>query len=265
MSISLITRADDFGSSRSANRAIVEAAITGDYIRNVSCMAPAPMMADGAPLLKDCTHICLGMHFTINAEWSLIKWPPISDISEVPALVTEEGAFLADPALFTQRMPPMEQVLMELNAQLDYLTGLGLPIRYVDSHMLPEKFIPGLADVLSQWANQKGLVNHLQYYRFPSAKATAPCVTLETGLKALENWLDVLSEGQYFTVLHPAVGGREMLLCCNRDIPMGTVSAERNVEYELLLSRQPERMCEERGIRRLRYDEALPQANPMMF
>lgn len=265
MGLSLITRADDFGSSRSANLAIAKAALTGSYIKNVSCMAPGPMMEEGAELLQHCPHICLGMHVTLNAEWSLIKWPPICDPRDVPMLVTREGAFLEDPVLFGERMPPLEQVLREIDAQLDFLTQLGLPIRYVDTHMLPEKFIPGLAEALTAWAQRKGLINHLRYYRFPAQLEPSHGDRLAAGLLALESWLDTLEDGQYFTAMHPAVGGREMLLCCNPRVPMGMVSLARDIEYRMLLSREPERMCAARGIVCLRYDEATALENPQMF
>lgn len=265
MSITLITRADDFGSSRSANRAIAEAAVTGGYIKNVSCMAPAPMMEDGAGLLAGCKHICLGMHFTLSAEWSLIKWPPICDPADVPGLVTDLGAFPETPAVFAERIPPMEQVLRELDAQLDFLTQLSLPIRYVDGHMLPEKFIPGLAQAMAEWADRKGLINHLYYYRFPAQMEPSHCLTLPEGLQALDHWLGLLEDGQYFSAMHPAIGGREMLLCTNRETHWGMVSAARNVEYEMLRSREPERLCSQRGISCVRYDEASPLEHPDSF
>ena len=266
MSVTLITRADDFGSSRSANLAILNAAGKGDYVKNVSCMAPAPMMADGAEMLAACRRLCIGMHLTLSAEWRLIKWPPILPVQQVPALVTADGAFPEDPAVFAQTVPPLEQVLAEMDAQLDYLTRLGLDIRYVDSHMLPEKFIPGLMEEMPRWAERKGLICHLGYYRFPETRMEpGPCQTAQEGLQALAAWLDDLVDGQYFSVMHPAVGGREMMLCCNDAVPMGLVSTARNTEYEMLLSRKPEEMCRERGIRCLRYDEAAPVEHPQLF
>ncbi len=265
MSLSLISRADDFGSSRSANLAILNAAAKGEYIKNVSCMAPAPMMADGAPMLKKCSHLCLGMHLTLSAEWRLIKWPPVAPVNKVASLITSDGAFPEDPAVFAQSRPPLEEVLAEMDAQLDYLIRLGLDIRYVDSHMLLEKFIPGLMEEMPQWARHKGLICHLSYYRFPQQMEAAHAHTLEDGLLALKDWLDSFEDGQYFGVMHPAIGGREMLLCCNGQIPMGEVRCLRNVEYEILLSGVPEKLCRERGIRCLRYDEAREIEHPQMF
>jgi predicted glycoside hydrolase/deacetylase ChbG (UPF0249 family) len=155
MSISLVTRADDLGSSHATNSAIAGAAVTGDYIKNVSCMAVGPLIEEGAELLRNCRNICFGMHATLNAEWDLIKWGPISHPSEVPSLVTPEGAFFSDPSRFAAHPPDPDQVLLEYDRQLDLLTRLGLDIRYVDSHMLPELFVEGLNQAMSDWAKQK--------------------------------------------------------------------------------------------------------------
>jgi hypothetical protein len=54
-----------------------------------------------------------------------------------------------------------------------------------------------------------------------------------------------------------------MLLCSNANVPVGMVSTCRDVEYRLLLSRSLEQACDERGIRRLRYDEAESQGTTL--
>jgi hypothetical protein len=59
--------------------------------------------------------------------------------------------------------------------------------------------------------------------------------------------------------MHPARASREMLLCRNERVPAGVTLARRDVEYRLLLSNRLEQTCDERGIRRLRYDEAESQ------
>ena len=257
MAVSLITRADDFGSSHSANTAILDSA-KGRFIKNVSCMAPGPLLAQGAALLKRQRHLCLGMHLTLNAEWDLIKWPPLSDAARVSGLVEENGAFKEDPLRFLVEPPPLDQVMLEADAQLDYLTRLKLNIRYVDSHMFPERYIIGLKEALADWARKKGLINHTRYYRFPDSPEIEMAVTLEDKSAAFERWLDQLNSGQYISILHPAVASREMLLCANKQHPQGVVRDARNAEYLLLASGLMERLCEKRGIACLRYDEASP-------
>jgi hypothetical protein len=78
MSISLVSRADDLGSSHTANVAIAGAAVTGDYIKNVSCMAVGPWIDEGAELLQDRQNVCLGLHAALNSEWDPLKWGPVS-------------------------------------------------------------------------------------------------------------------------------------------------------------------------------------------
>lgn len=261
MSISLITRADDLGSSHAANLAIAGAAVTGEYIKNVSCMAVGPLIEEGAGLLKDNRHICFGMHATLNAEWDLIKWGPISPPDEVASLVSPEGAFFSDPSLFVAHPPNLDQVLREYDRQLDLLTALGLDIQYVDSHMFPELFVQGLSQAMSTWARQKGLIDHIHYYRFPSRMEPRLNSSFETSLAAATAWLDTLVDGGYFSVMHPAKYSREMLLCRNSRVPAGSVAVIRDVEYQLLLSRRLEKYCEEHSIERVRYDEAEPQGS----
>lgn len=262
MSATLITRADDFGSSHSANLAILTAIREDDYIKNISIMAPGPLMKAGAEALRDQSQVCLGMHLTLNAEWALIKWPPISPGHQVQSLVNPLGVFFDDPAVFASNPPRMEEILLELNAQLDYLTRLGLSISYVDSHMLPEKYIPGLSVVLGEWAMQKGLLNHLQYYRFPGDKLPTLRHTREHALADYQHFFSQMKDGQYFVVHHPAQGFRDMLLCTNDRHPMGLVLSQRAIEYQLIVEGTLGKICREQGITCLRYDQATPQKEP---
>jgi predicted glycoside hydrolase/deacetylase ChbG (UPF0249 family) len=47
-------------------------------------------------------------------------------------------------------------VIKEFDAQLDYLTRLGLTISYFDTHMLLELYYPELIPIFREWTNQKG-------------------------------------------------------------------------------------------------------------
>lgn len=90
----LIVRADDFGSARAANAAILEAVRAGYLVRNVSCMAPGPYLDEGADALAALAHrVDIGLHLTVNAEWDPIKWAPCAPPEKIPALLNEKGAF----------------------------------------------------------------------------------------------------------------------------------------------------------------------------
>jgi chitin disaccharide deacetylase len=254
---------DDFGVSHAANTAITELVAAGDFIKNVSCMAVGPHIEEGADLIKKYRHICLGLHATLNAEWDFIKWPPISPVGDIPTLVTEDGVFYSDPAYFVQNRPDISQILLEYDRQLDVLTNLGLDISYVDSHMLPERYVDGLSEAMSDWARRKGLIDHSHYYRFPAQLEPAASNSLDERYNNAVAWLESLQEGGYIFIMHPAKYSRELLLYGNRHYPAQMVAAARDVEYRLLRSKNLELVCNRLGINTIRYNEAV--LHPEMF
>jgi hypothetical protein len=44
---------------------------------------------------------------------------------------------------------------------------MGFDIRYVDTHMMPERYIPGLDKALRDWAAARGPLDHMYYYKLP--------------------------------------------------------------------------------------------------
>ena len=60
----LITRADDFGSSHSANQAIYEVSKKG-IVKNVSVMACAPYLEEAAEMLASSKDVTFGMHLSL--------------------------------------------------------------------------------------------------------------------------------------------------------------------------------------------------------
>ncbi|MCG7854031.1 MAG: hypothetical protein MIO92_16055, partial [Methanosarcinaceae archaeon] len=147
--------------------------------------------------------------------------------------------------------------------QLDLLTNLGLNICYVDSHMLPERYVDGLIEAMSDWANRKGLIDHSHYYRFPSQQEPKTANSIEERWKNVVAWLESLEEGGYLFFMHPAKYSRELLLCANKDFPTGVVAVARDVEYRLLLSTKLEHVCNRLGINSIRYDQA--ELQPEIF
>ena len=75
----LITRADDFGSSHSANQAIYEVSKKG-IVKNVSVMACAPYLEEAAEMLASSKDVTFGMHSVINCL--LYTSPSPRDVEE---------------------------------------------------------------------------------------------------------------------------------------------------------------------------------------
>lgn len=247
-----ITRADDAGSSKSANLAIVKAVGAG-FIKNVSIMAPGAHLQQASDLLAGNKKICFGMHGTINAEWDKVKWKPVGDHPHSNALVDENGFFVPETASFKISKPDTELIMKEYEAQLDLLTRMKFSISYVDSHMFPEGDIPGMDEAVRDFAKRKGLLDHMYYYRLPPGL-----------LKAIQNGENMLSalkkvpDGQYFYLAHPALYSEEMLQTGNRFIRGDEVAKTRSGEAKLLGTPGIALLMRVMGIRPLRYDEAGP-------
>jgi hypothetical protein len=249
-----IARADDAGSSHSANVAIA-CAVKAGFIKNVSLMAPGGHISEAADLLAENNRVCFGMHGTLNAEWDKVKWRPVVDIGANSPLTDVNGFFIDQPRKFAQTKPPVELVMREYAAQLDKLTRLGFNISYIDSHMFPEGHIAGMDAAVADFAKTKGLIDHMYYYELPPGLIEAA----NSGgnlLKALKN----IPSGQYFYVAHPAVYSQEMLLTGNSEYTGEQVAKGRAGEAKLLGTTGLPIFMRLLGIRALRYDEAAPLA-----
>ena len=251
----LLTRADDFGSVHSANVAIFQAA-QGNYLRNISCMAVGPAIRTGAPLLRQLSHLCLGMHATLNSEWNKLKWIPCAPAEKIKSLLTASGTFPAHPSWFLSHPPDLNEILLEFNHQLDYLTRLHIPIQYVDMHMMPYREIPGLDRLMSHWIKQKGLLDHTGWYQTPVQAEPAPWDTLEQAQHNWSLWLDMLPDGVTFQVTHPCKFSPESLLMENQDLPGELVARRRDAEYRCLCSGLLDKLCRERAICTISYRDA---------
>lgn len=250
--ITMITRADDAGSSLSANAAI-ERVLRAGFIKNVSVMAPGRFLDNASERLRQNKRVCFGMHATLNAEWDHVKWGPLSNPAPNAGLTDESGWFFGDPDVFLRTKPDVSTILREYDAQLDALTRARFDIRYVDSHMFPERCVPGLDEAVRDWAVKKGLLDHMYFYRLPpdwERVAKDPGVLLKV--------LRELPQGQYFYLAHPALYSEEMLQTGNAAVSGEQIARERAGEAKLLsnpLLRLGMRLL---SIVSIRYDRAVP-------
>ena len=240
--IRFITRADDLGSSYSANQAI-EQVIDAGFIKNVSIMACGPSIEDAAQRLAHRKDVCFGMHTSLNAEWELVKWGPVLPPEKCKGLVDENGYFLPHPAMFEETNPSVEVIMREVDAQLERLHKLGFSISYIDSHMFPERHVEGLSDALGDFAKRKGLLDHMYYYRLPPTGLTL-CNVKNT---------DQLPEGQYLAISHPSLDTQEMRMTGNASESGAHVAAIRAKETKLLTDKA---YIDSLGIQSIRYTEA---------
>ena len=251
--VRFITRADDLGSSVSANKG-VETVCNAGFFKNASVMAPGPHVEHAAELLASRKDICFGMHITINSEWDKVKWKPLTDVGQNSGLIDENGFFLNNPKLFADTKPSVEVIMNEVNEQLERLSKLGFDIKYVDSHMLPELYVEGLDEAIQEFAQKKGLLDHMYFYELPPGFKE-----LIENPRTLPRYLKNLPEGQYFVVSHPAVYSEEMLMTGNTEIGGDKVAKNRAAEAKQFSGLPLQLLLKRYGCAGIRYDEAKPR------
>lgn len=248
----LITRADDFASSHAANEAIARAAGTG-FVKNISVMAVCPFVEEAAALLAGRDDLCFGLHIALNSEWDDVRWGPLT---EAPSLTDARGSFYQDPALFAGHPPCLDEVLAEVEAQYRRLTEAGFRLSYAESHMLPERFLPGMQQRVSAWIREKGLLDFSFYMEnvLPHMDEVAAAPGLFGAV------LSSLEDGQYLYVAHPALYGEEMLRTGNSMVSGELVARHRDADAAFMADPQTLETCRAAGFTPIRLDEAVPGA-----
>src|SRR5437868_6370726 len=127
----LIVNADDFGLTSGVNRAVVEAHTRG-ILTSTTLMANMLAFDDAMRLAKANPGLGVGLHFNIT------QGKPVADASRVRGLLDEGGEFLGTSTALLRRALAgklhVQEVEIELRAQIEKVLGAGLSLTHVDSH-----------------------------------------------------------------------------------------------------------------------------------
>jgi len=129
----LILHADDIGVAHSENAATFDALDKG-AINSGSIMMPTPWVTEVAAYMKAHPNADLGLHLTLNSEWTSYRWGGIAPSDKVPSLYRPDGTFSSSTDTLAMRAKP-DEVERELRAQIDRAYALGIRPTHVDSHM----------------------------------------------------------------------------------------------------------------------------------
>jgi hypothetical protein len=248
--IHLITRGDDLGTNHSANVAILEAYKKG-ILRNASVMIPCPAVEEAAEMFADESGICIGLHSTMNAEWDSVRWGPVLPPERVPSLVDGKGHFFQNVRALGENDPDIDEVFIELQAQLDRARALGFDIKYIDRHMGWSRAVDGLDERFERWCEREGIFHNHDYHRaLPRVDVGGDRV--EQVIAALQ----AAEPGQYYLVGHPAYDNEEMRALGHKGFPGERVGSEREWERLMFMDPRIVRYCRENGVVPIRYDRA---------
>lgn len=128
----LVIHADDFGMMHTVNHAI-EDAFAHHWVTSASVMVPCPWFPEVARWAKSHPGADLGIHLTLNADWTSYRWRPVSSHSH-SSLVDKDG-YLPLLAEYVDQHATISDVETELRAQVAKAEAAGIRPSHMDSHM----------------------------------------------------------------------------------------------------------------------------------
>jgi len=214
--IRIIFRADDIGSSHTANLACIDVYKKG-IARSVEIMVPCAWFLEAVKMLKEVPGYDVGIHLTMTSEWENIKWGPITN---APSLTDEDGYFY--PMYWSNdRFPPertftgndwkIEEVEQELRAQIERaLKHLPGQISHMGIHMGGTSADPKIAEIHEKLAKEYGLLTSLESYNVKYFNAFNGARFAEEMTENLIKALEEVGPGDYIFIEHPGYDTEEM-------------------------------------------------------
>jgi len=258
--IKLIVRADDIGSSHTANLACIQSYREG-IARSVEVMAPCPWFNEAAQMLRENPGYDVGVHLTLTSEWANYKWGPLT---QGPSLVDANGHFFP---MTSQRadFPPntgfleskwrIEEVENELRAQIELAKRMIPQVSHLSSHMGTPTCTPELRSLVQRLSKEYKLpidTPGAKHFRWAAdSKASA-----EQREAALVKALEELQPGVWILVEHPGLDTPEMQGIGHKGY--WEVASHRDGVTKAFCSPKVKEVIKKRGIQLVSYGDMWP-------
>lgn len=251
----LMVRCDDIGMCHAVNVAAKELADTGIPL-NYSIMFVCPWYQDAVNMLKDYDNVCFGIHLTMNSEWKYYRWGPCAVTEDVSSLVDENGYFY--PTLGTAYAADLQldQIEIEIRAQIERALRSGLDVKYCDTHMSTLDNKAEIHERVKKIVAEYGLIfsEYVSDYRMNGMYSQPPKEKKKAILDQLENMTN--DKGVNLLVCHLGKTGPEMdaLIDMNETGPKN-MSEHREAEFKVLSSKAFRNAIEKNNIRLSTYEK----------
>ena len=151
----IIVNADDFGYDADSVLATIECFEAG-ALTSATIMPKMPATPSAIRFARENPQHAYGVHLTFVRD---TVESPVADPRLIPALIGKDGEFfpshrLRFKALFGKL--PVDQLCIEISAQIERLIDSGVPVSHVDSHGHLHKFKP-FVQALAQTLPRYGL------------------------------------------------------------------------------------------------------------
>jgi len=268
----LILRADDMGSSHSANAAIIKCFNEG-IVTSVEVMAVTPWFPEAVRLLEENPTLDAGLHLVITSEWDNIKWRPLTNC---PSLTDKNGYFL--PMMWPNPNYPglsineqkwnIREIELEFRAQIELALKNIPQLSHISGHMGATDFDKSVEELTNQLAEEYNLAHICgdkeMGYGLISKGYNNPHNTDAEKETAFINLINTFEAGKTYVFLdHPAFDDSEMQAV--HHIGYENVATDRQGVTDLFTNQKIKMLIKERGIQLISYNDAtkvLPRSSP---
>jgi len=129
----VILHADDIGMCYEANHA-AKNYLKNKEIQSAAAMVPCPWFDEFAKWAVANPDEDIGLHLTLTSEWQTYRWGPISNSSDVPGLLDDDGYLWREVPDVVMHASAAE-VEKEIRAQIDRAIAVGIKPNHIDTHM----------------------------------------------------------------------------------------------------------------------------------
>lgn len=151
----LILNGDDTGMNHGTNVGTF-AAMKAGGLTSATIMMPCSWVPEVVKWAKANPQSNFGLHLTLTSEWGGYKWRPVAGQSAVPSIVDEFGFFFTDvPRVYLKGR--LEEVEIEVRAQIDLAYKMGLDVTHIDSHMGTLQYNPKYHELYIRMAKEYNL------------------------------------------------------------------------------------------------------------
>ena len=141
----LIVHADDAGITHSVNQAVETMFRTGS-ISSSSIIVPSAWFPEIAAFAHTHPQYDFGIHLALTSEWQYLRWGGAAPSDRIPSLLDPQGFLWASEDVAAKHAR-LDQVEIELRAQIERAKQFGVPVTHLDTHMGTLRVTPELARI----------------------------------------------------------------------------------------------------------------------
>lgn len=138
----VILHVDDIGMCHASVQAFADLWKSGG-VSSGSLMMPCAWFPAAVELSREDPQMDLGVHITLNAEWTSYRWRPVSTRDQASGLMDADGFFPQSRAEVLRHADPLA-VAVEISAQAEQAYAARVDVTHIDTHMgtvLSPKFL----------------------------------------------------------------------------------------------------------------------------